>query len=112
MIPRPKIVIPKSAKAGEIIEIRTLITHLNISDGSPDEEQEKSDAKINIDQYIRDFTVAFEDTQVFHAKLTPKVSTNPYISFFLKAEKSGDLIFTWQENTGRSWTTRHHIKVT
>lgn len=115
MIPRPKIVIPKSAKTGDIIEIKTLITHQNNPEkqltGEQDQSGQDTESKNEPDRYIRDFTVAFEDTQVFHARLTPKISANPYISFYLKAEKSGDLIFTWQENTGRSWTTKHHIKV-
>ncbi len=107
MLPRPQILIPESARAGDVIEIKTLITH------TPEqpEKQVKSADTNTADRYIRDFTVEFEGTQLFHAKLTSKVSSNPYISFYMKAVKTGDLIFTWQENSGRSWTTKHHIKV-
>src|SRR5947208_1240525 len=104
---RTLINVPKAAKAGEIIEVRTLIAH-------PMETGYRSgDAGTVLPRnIIRRFTCRYEGEEVFAADLFPAVSANPLISFFTIATVSGTLTFTWEGDNGFSQTETASITVT
>lgn len=93
--PRPRVRVPKSAKKGDIVEIKTLISHVMETGRRKDKQGKVIPRKI-----INKFTAALDGELVFQVDLQPAVSANPYISFPLKAEKSGTITFEWHEDGG------------
>lgn len=99
--------VPKTAKRGEIIEIRALVEH-------PMESGFRHD---NMGRPIpRHIATAFDcrynGWEVFRASLHPAVSTNPYFLFYLVAVESGDLVFSWRDDRGGIATESANIVVT
>ena len=95
MATKPRIKIPETAKAGETIEVKSLITHVmetgnrKTPDGQP--------IPRNI---INTFVAKYADKEVFRAELGPGISANPFISFQLKVPGPGTFEFTWTDDDG------------
>ena len=108
---RALITMPRSAKRGEIIEIRTLIAHPMESGYRPGE-----DGRVLPRDLIRRFSCHYEDERgdelVFSAELFPAVAANPLISFYTVATASGTLRFSWEGDNGFAQTERVAISVT
>ncbi len=95
MTSRSHIRIPSSAKAGEIIEVKTMFTH-------PMETglRKASDGTAIPRDIINRVECTYLGQTVFVAELQPAVSANPYLTFFLRATESGRLDFTWIADDG------------
>ena len=103
---RALITVPRSARSGEIIEIRALVQH-------PMETgyRRSSEGDLLPRDLIRRFTCRFaesgkaDDTGaiVFAATLHAAVAANPYLSFNLRAQSSGTLMFSWEGDNGFSY---------
>jgi sulfur-oxidizing protein SoxZ len=91
----PRIKIPESAKVGEVIEIRTLATHI-METGNRKDARGKTIAR----DIIHTFTAAFEGKPVFSADLGPGIAANPYIAFYLKIPGPGAIEMTWNDDSG------------
>ncbi len=104
---KPRIRMPATAKKGEVVEIKTLITH-------PMESGQRKDAegKIVPRLIVNSFDATYNGKPVIAAKLEPAISANPYMSFFVRAEESGTLKFTWTDDQKQSWTAESKIEVT
>ncbi len=94
-MPSVLINVPKNARRGDIIEIKTLISH-------PMETGFRTDAagKLVPRDIIYRFTCSFEGAEIFSADLFPAVSANPFIAFTMRAEQSGQLTFRWLDDKG------------
>jgi sulfur-oxidizing protein SoxZ len=103
---KPRIRMPATAKKGDVIEIKTLITH-------PMESGQRKDAegKLVPRLIVNAFDATYNGKPVISAKLEPAVSANPYMSFFVRVEESGTLKFTWTDDQKQSWTTESKIEV-
>jgi sulfur-oxidizing protein SoxZ len=99
--------LPKTAKRGEVIEIRALIGHPMETGYRPG-----ADGKVQPRDIIRSFVCRYNGVQVFGAELHPAISANPYISFYTVATESGTLEFTWAGENGFSQTETAVITVT
>jgi len=90
-----RIAAPRTAKRGEIIELRAMIRH-------PMESGFRRGASGEV--IARDIIVAFEcfynGEPVFRAKFFPAVSANPFLSFHTVATESGRLEFRWTDQHG------------
>lgn len=90
-----RIAAPKTAKRGEIIELKALIRH-------PMESGFRRGASGEI--IARDIIVAFEclynGERVFGAKFFSAVSANPFLTFHTVAIESGTLEFRWTDQHG------------
>jgi sulfur-oxidizing protein SoxZ len=75
--PTPRVRVPTQAKPGEMIEIKTLISHEMESGQRRDSAGKTVPRKI-----INKFTAAFNGKTVFEADWNPAISANPYQSFF------------------------------
>ena len=98
--------VPPRARRGEIIEIKTLVSH-------PMETGYRRDqlgAPIPRD-IIRLFVCAYNGTEVFRAELHPAIAANPFIVFPTVAVESGTLTFTWTGDGGFSATESATITV-
>ena len=103
---KPRVKVPKSADAGEIIEIKALISHPMHTGRAKDKEGNVIPRKI-----INTFRASFNGTPVFSVALEPAVSANPFISFPFKATESGSFEFAWVEDGGAEFTAKNDMTV-
>ena len=98
--------LPRQARRGEVIEIRTLIQH-------PMESGFRSG--LNGEMLARDIILRFRCTwdgeEVFSAEFSPAVAANPFLAFTALAERSGVLEFTWEGDNGFHQVERREITV-
>ncbi len=104
--PTPRVRLPATAKQGEIIEIKTLISHDMESGQRKDAEGKTVPRRI-----INRFEAAFNGKLVFAADWHPSVSANPYQSFFMKVTESGEFAFAWTDDDGSVYKTAAKIAV-
>jgi sulfur-oxidizing protein SoxZ len=105
-MPRALIHVPPSAKKGEVIEIKTLISH--VMETGFRRTQVGAVIPRNI---IRRFVCTYNGTEVFSADLHPAISANPFIVFSTVATESGALAFSWTGDNGFSVTESAAITV-
>lgn len=103
---KTRIAVPATARPGEIIEIRTLISHPMESGFRRD----PSGALIprNI---LRSFSCSYLGEPVFSMDFFPGVAANPFLSFHLRATASGEIRFEWVDQDGNSTTENAAITV-
>ncbi|KJS17517.1 MAG: sulfur oxidation protein [Hoeflea sp. BRH_c9] len=106
MASKPRIKVPKSASAGEVITIKTLISHEMESGQRKDKDGNPIPRKI-----INKFTCAFEGQTVFECDLDPAISANPYFEFNAKVPASGTFKFTWLDDDGSVYEAEEPIEV-
>jgi len=106
MAEKPRIKIPKEAKKGEIIEIKTLMPHVMESGQRKDKDGKAIPRKI-----INKFTCDFNGKPVFSADLDPAIAANPYMQFSAKVEESGTFRFSWTDDDGTVITAEEKITV-
>jgi sulfur-oxidizing protein SoxZ len=104
--PIPRVRVPGKAKAGEMIEIKTLISHEMESGARRD-----SSGKVIPRKIINKFTATFNGKQFFEADWQPAISANPYQAFFFKAVESGEFKFTWKDDDGSEYTSTAKLAV-
>ena len=92
---KARIKLPESTKVGDVIEIKTLISHV-METG----QRKDADGKPIPRSIINSFQATFAGEQVFAAELHPGISANPYLSFFMKVPGPGELEFTWIDDAG------------
>ena len=104
---KPRIRVANTAKKGELVEVKTLVTH-------PMESGQRKDdsGKLVPRLIVNSLAVTYNGKPVMTARLEPAVSANPYLSFFVKVEESGTLKFTWTDDEKNSWTAESKIEVT
>ena len=107
MADKPRLKLPKDAKKGEIIQIKTLVQH-------PMETGLRKDANGNAipRKIINKFSCTFNGKPVFSAALEPAVAANPYLQFTAKVEESGTFKFTWIDDDNTITTAEETITVT
>jgi sulfur-oxidizing protein SoxZ len=98
---------PKTARKGEVIEIRTLISHAMETGYRPG-----ADGRIVPRDILRRFSCRYNGEEVFSIDLFPAVAANPFIGFTTVAVASGTLSFTWSGDNGFSQTETATITVT
>ena len=95
MATKPRIKVPDTAKAGETIEVKTLITHVMETGNRKTPEGQPIPRMI-----LNTFVAKYADKEVFRAELGPGISANPFISFQLKVPGPGAFEFTWTGDDG------------
>jgi len=101
------VTVPRTAKRGEVIEIKTLVSH-NMETG-----YRRTERGVAIPRdLVRYFACTYNGVEVFSAELHPAISANPYISFFTRATESGTLAFHWRGDNGFAVTNSATITVT
>jgi sulfur-oxidizing protein SoxZ len=103
---RALINVPAKAKRGEIIEIKTLISHQMEPGYRPD-----TSGKVLPRDIINEFVCTYNGQEIFRAELFPAVAANPFISFSTVATESGKLEFKWTGDNGFSATETKTITV-
>jgi sulfur-oxidizing protein SoxZ len=98
--------VPTRARRGEVIEIKTLISH-PMETGY---RRTQIGALVPRD-IIRLFVCTYNGTEVFRAELHPAIAANPFIAFSTVAVESGTLAFQWTGDRGFSQTESVAITV-
>ena len=98
--------VPPKAKRGDIIEIKTLMSHI-METGY----RRTADGAVVPRNIITSFTCRYNGDEIFRADLFPAVAANPFISFFTIAAESGTFEFEWIGDNGFSATAKAAITV-
>jgi len=98
--------VPKTAKRGQVIEIRTLAAH----------PMETGFRRTQLGELIaRDiitrFTCLYNGVEVFRAELHSAVAANPLVTFTTVATESGTLEFRWSGDNDFAVTEKATIQV-
>jgi sulfur-oxidizing protein SoxZ len=101
------VTVPKTAKRGEVIEIKTLVSH-NMETGYRRTERGQPIPR----DIVRTFSCTYNGVEIFSAELRPAIAANPYISFFTVATESGTLAFSWKGDNGFAVSSSATITVT
>ena len=92
---RALINVPKQVKRGEIIEIKTLVSH----------PMETGYRRTNVGgaiprDIINSFVCTYNGEEIFRAELFPAIAANPFITFHTVATESGTITFKWTGDNG------------
>ncbi len=60
---------------------------------------------------LTEFVCLYNNRQVFRAEFHPAVAANPFLSFHIKVDTSGALVFRWQDQHGATTTETRDITV-
>jgi sulfur-oxidizing protein SoxZ len=99
--------VPKTAKRGEIIEIRAMIQH--VMETGYREGPNGVTLPRNI---IKRFVCKAAGEEIFSAELFPAIAANPYMAFSAVATESGTLTFEWTDDKGETQSASAEITVT
>lgn len=103
---RSLISVPKTAKKGEVVDIRAMIAH-------PMETGYRMGPNgVAIPRNILTRLVCtYNGEEVFAADFFPAMSANPFVSFSLVATESGTVAFEWTGDAGQTETASADIAV-
>ncbi|MEO1490624.1 MAG: thiosulfate oxidation carrier complex protein SoxZ [Pseudomonadota bacterium] len=103
---KPRVKVPKKAAAGDVITIKTLISH-------PMESGQRKDRKTGElipRKIINKFVVTYEGESVVDVDIDPAVSANPYFQFEMKVPGPGVMRFEWTDDDGTVYDMEKTIK--
>ena len=103
---KARISAPPTARPGEIISIKTLISH-------PMETGHRRNslgARIPRD-ILTEFVCLYNGRQAFRAVMHPAIAANPFLAFHLRADASGTLEFRWTDQHGGVTTETRDLVV-
>jgi sulfur-oxidizing protein SoxZ len=98
--------VPKRAKRGEIIEIKTLMSHI-METGY----RHTATGEVVPRDIITSFVCRYNGVEIFRADLFPAIAANPFITFFTVATESGKFDFEWAGDKGFTETASASISV-
>ena len=98
--------VSKTAKKGDAIEVKILISH-------PMESGQRRDEMGTLvpRMVINDFRCVYNGVEVVHLTLFPAIAANPFLAFAAKADASGELVFSWKDDSGASQTETARVEV-
>ena len=103
---RALINVPAKAKRGEIIEIKTLVSHPMETGYRP-----KGDGSYYPRDIINKFVCTLNGEEIFRADLYPAIAANPFVTFHALASESGTISFHWSGDNGFEVTEEAKIVV-
>lgn len=95
MATKPRIKLPDTVKTGDVIEVKTLITHVMETGNRKDSAGKPVPRDI-----LNTFVAKYGQDEVFRAELSPGISANPYISFQMRVPGPGTFEFSWSDDHG------------
>ncbi|MEO9459851.1 MAG: thiosulfate oxidation carrier complex protein SoxZ [Lentilitoribacter sp.] len=103
---KPRVKVPKKASAGDVITIKTLISH-KMESG----QRKDGDGNVIPRSIINRFVADFNGENVIDVTLEPAISTNPYFQFDATVPETGEFHFTWYDDDGDVYETKKKITV-
>jgi sulfur-oxidizing protein SoxZ len=104
--PTPRIRMPSQAKAGQVIEVKTLISH-EMETG----QRKDADGKTIPRKIIKAFTATFNGKEIFRSDWHPSVSANPYLAFLVKVPEAGTFEFAWFDDDGSVYKAEQKVTI-
>lgn len=101
---RALINVPPKAKRGEVIEIKTLISHI-METGF---RASRTGAMLPRD-IITSLVCTYNGAEIFRAELFPAMAANPYLVFHTIATESGTIEFAWTGDNG--FSAKESVKI-
>ena len=92
---RALINVPSKARRGEVIAIKTLISHKMETGFRYSTVGERIPRDI-----ITGLVVTYNGEEIFSAELHPAIAANPFITFHTVAAESGTIEFKWTGDNG------------
>ena len=106
MAARTLINVPAKAKRGEVIAIKSLISHI-MENGFRHDNTGKPIPR----DIITSMVCTYNGEEIFNATLHPAISANPFITFSTVATESGTFEFKWTGDNGFAATEQAKIIV-
>ena len=103
---KPRVKVPKKAKAGDVITIKTLISH-PMETGL---RKDKKTGELIPRKIINKFVASFEGEEIVNVDIDPAVSANPYFQFNMKVPGPGTVRFEWTDDDGTVYDLEKTIK--
>ncbi len=100
-----RIVVPETAKVGEIVEIKALIQHPMVTGHTA------AGANTEPRDIIHTLTVTYDGAEIFRADFMPGIAANPYVAFTTVATVTGDIVFTWTDDKSEVTTAARTLRV-
>jgi sulfur-oxidizing protein SoxZ len=101
----PRLRVPRAVRAGEVFEVRTLIEH-------PMETGIRADgSRAPVRDILNRMVVRVNGEVALQAELRNGTSANPYHVFFLRLDRTSELVFTWTDERGRSASATARVTV-
>jgi sulfur-oxidizing protein SoxZ len=95
MATRAVITLPAAIKAGVAFEVRATVAHA-METGYRSSDDGSRLAR----DLVRRFECRLDGEFVFAADLYAAVSANPYLAFWMRADRAGELSFVWRGDNG------------
>jgi len=105
-MPSALINVPAKVKRGDIIEIKTLMSHI-METGY----RRTAAGEVVPRNIITSLTCRYNGAEIFRADLFPAIAANPFITFFTVATESGKFDFEWIGDRGFTETASASITV-
>lgn len=101
-----RIVMPATARKGQVIEIKTIVQH-------PMETGYRRDHRGAVipRDIIKRVVVTYAGNEVFTVDATQGIAANPFFSFHLKAVETGDVVFTWIDEHGAETRQARRLQI-
>jgi sulfur-oxidizing protein SoxZ len=103
---KPRVKAPKSAAAGEVVTLKTLISHTMESG-----QRKDKDGNVIPRSIINRFTCDFNGKNIIDVAMEPSISTNPYFEFEAVVPEAGDFKFTWYDDDGSVYEESKSVKI-
>lgn len=103
---KPRVKVQKTAKVGEVINVKALISHLMESG-----QRKGSDGNLIPRSIINRFTCDVNGENVIDVAIEPAVSTNPYFEFEARIDADSDVVFTWYDDDGSVYTNTQQVAI-
>lgn len=101
-----RVQLPAAAQRGEVIEVRIAIQH-RMETGFRYDDMGRPIPKNVVNTVI----ARYNGAEVFRAELGSGIAANPYLQFYVIAEKSGEFEFSWVDDAGERGSERAPITV-
>lgn len=102
-----RILVPPSAKRGELVPVRIAIQH-------PMETGFRMDnnGRVIPKNTISNLVCRYNGVEVFRAEMGSGIAANPYLQFYFLAQESGKVEFNWTDDAGEKGAASSVISVT
>ena len=101
-----RVQLPQRARRGEVVDVRIAIQH-PMETGFRYDLGGKSIPK----NVINSLVCRYNGVEVFRVEMGSGVAANPYMAFHTIAESSGEFVFEWRDDAGRSGSERAQLVV-
>lgn len=102
----PRVRVPREASAGDVVSVRSLISHIMESGQRRDDDGNTIPRSI-----INRFVCDFNGVNVIDVTIEPSISSNPYFQFEAVVNETGTFNFTWYDDDGSVYEETADIAV-